>query len=280
MYRGFLASSSLLWPEIWQSNARTRCVGWSLCTVPQIKQVSVVIKMTRQMNLTGRANPSLIERNIPGVHGVAIGICLWLTQLVWIRLGTDRQRLRANTTSVPTPSVIGFCFTSLVLFSFFLSFTFTSDGLIVMTVAASISGDIVYSISNLKWMDGCPMRCFGGGVGWEGCFSFTWPMLFYVGNCSYTLRAVLYGGVLLHLWCFFFNAGSLFSMACSISYQEFVLHTLCKFMCGDFLIVCPVFFRVKSFFYVPHAVLCGKFLLQIYVPCISLSGEFLLHTPC
>ena len=198
MYGGFLASSSLLWPEIWQSNARTRCVGWSLCTVPQIKQVSVVIKMTRQMNLTGRANPSLIERYIPGVHGVAIGICLWLTQLVWIRLGTDRQRLRANTTSVPTPSVIGFCFTSLVLFSFFLSFTFTSDGLIVMTVAASISGDIVYSISNLKWMDGCPMRCFGGGVGWEGCFSFTWPMLFYVGNCSYTLRAVLYGGVLLH----------------------------------------------------------------------------------
>ena len=154
MYGGFLASSSLLWPELWQSNARTRCVGWSLCTVPQIKQVSVVIKMTRQMNLTGRANPSLIERNIPGVHGVAIGICLWQTQLVWIRLGTDRQRLRANTTSVPTPSVIGVCFTSLVFFYLFLSFTFTSDGLIVMTVADSISGDIVYSISKLKWMDG------------------------------------------------------------------------------------------------------------------------------
>ena len=154
MYGGFLASSSLLWPEIWQSNARTRCVVWSLCTVPQIKQVSVVIKMTRQMNLTGRANPSLIERNIPGVHGVAIGICRWLTQLVWIRLGTDRQRLRANTTSVPTPSVIGFCFTSLVFFSFFLSFTFSSGGLIVITVKASISLDIVYCISNLKWMDG------------------------------------------------------------------------------------------------------------------------------
>ena len=121
MYGVFLASSSLLWPEGWQTNGRTTCVGWSLCTVPQTKQVSVVIKMTRQMNLTGRANPSLIERNIPGFHGVAIGICLWLTQLVWIRLGTDRQRLRANTTSVPTPSVTGFCFTSLVFFSFFLS---------------------------------------------------------------------------------------------------------------------------------------------------------------
>ena len=72
-------------------------------------------------------------------------------------------------------------------------------------------------------------------------------------------------------------------MPYSISYQEFVLHTLCKFMCGDFLIVCPVFFRVKSFFYVPHAVLCGKFLLQIYVPCISyasLCGQFLLHILC
>ena len=122
---------------------------------------------------------------------------------------------------------------------------------------------------------------WGGGVG--GVFFF------------YMAHALLCGELLLHTPCcfiwrgsltlvvlffFFFHAGSLFSMPCSISYQEFVLHTLCKFMCGDFLIVCPVFFRVKSFFYVPHAVLCGKFLLQIYVPCISLSGEFLLHTPC
>ena len=60
MYGEVLASSSLLWPEGWQTNGRTRCVGWSLCTVPQIKQVSVVIKMTWQMNLTVRANPSLI----------------------------------------------------------------------------------------------------------------------------------------------------------------------------------------------------------------------------
>ena len=91
----------------------------------------------------------------PGFHGVAIGICLWLTQLVWIRLGTDRQRLRANTASVSTPSVTGFCFTSLVFFSFFLSFTFTSDGLIVITVSASIYVHIVYSIPNLNgWLDG------------------------------------------------------------------------------------------------------------------------------
>ncbi len=62
--------------------------------------------------------------------------------------------------------------------------------------------------------------------------------------------------------------------------QEFLLHTLCKVMWGDFLIVCPVFFREKSFFYTPHAVLCGKSLLQFYVPRTSLCGEFLLHTPC
>ena len=104
---------------------------------------------------------------------------------------------------------------------------------------------------------------------------FYMPMLFFVVNLFYMAHAVLCGKLLLHT-----PSGSLFSMPCSISYQEFILHTLCKFMCADFLIVCPVFFRVKSFFYVPHAVLGGKFLLQIYVPCISLSGEFLLHTPC
>ena len=111
-------------------------------------------------------------------------------------------------------------------------------------------------------------------------------LLFLHGPCCFMCGIALTHSVLFYMEGFsyisgdFFDAGSLFSMPCSISYQEFVLHTLCKFMCGDFLIVCPVFFRVKRFFYVPYAVLCGKFLLQIYVPCISLSGEFLLHTPC
>ena len=49
----------------------------------------------------------------------------------WITLGTDKQRLSANTTSVPTPSVTGFCFTSLVFFYFLLSFVFSSDGPVV-----------------------------------------------------------------------------------------------------------------------------------------------------
>ena len=205
-----------------------------------------------------------------------------------------------------------------MFFYFFLSFTFTSDGLIVMTVAASISGDIVYSISNLKWMDGwmdgwidgflliawrlslaqtslqaeefllhAPhlAKWFMWGVSLTHSCCLMWgvslkhPLLFYVVRLFYMhhafllllfggvffffymAHAVLYGELLLHT-----PSGSLFSMPCSISYQEFILHTLCKFMCGDFLIVCPVFFRVKSFFYVPQT------------PDASFNEEFLLHS--
>ena len=97
--------------------------------------------------------------------------------------------------------------------------------------------------------------------------SLTHSVLFYVGGFSYITGAYLY-------------TQSLFSMPYAISYHEYLLRTLCKFMWGDFLMVCRVFFHVKSFFYTPHAVLCGKFLLQFYMSCPSLSGEFLLHTPC
>ena len=45
MYGGFLTASSLLSLEGWQANGRTRSVGWSLRTMPQIKQVSVVMMM-------------------------------------------------------------------------------------------------------------------------------------------------------------------------------------------------------------------------------------------
>ena len=44
--------------------------------------------------------------------------------------------------------------------------------------------------------------------------------------------------------------------------------------------LCTVFFRVKSLFDTPHAILCWTFLLQFYVQYTSLSGEFFLHTPC
>ena len=110
--------------------------------------------------------------------------------------------------------------------------------------------------------------------------ALTHSVLFYMEGFSYISGA------------FFFNAGSLFSMPCSISYQEFVLHTLCKFMCGDFLIVCPVFFRVKSFFVFPMLFYVGSFSYKftchvlVYLGSFSctlhasLCGQFLLHILC
>ena len=69
--------------------------------------------------------------------------------------GLDTPRYRqTEAQSQHNQSVTGFCFTSIVFISFFLSFTFSSGGLIVITVKASISLDIVYCRSNLKWMDG------------------------------------------------------------------------------------------------------------------------------
>ena len=203
MYGGFLASSSLLWPEGWQTNARTGSVGWSLCTVPQIKQMNLTVQHAR-------------------FHGV--GICLWQTQLVWIRLGTDRQRLRANTTSVPTPSVIGFCFTSLVFFYFLLSFTFSSDGFIVTTVAASISGDIVYSISNIKWMHG-----------WMDSYSYRGGFLLHrpcylISGISLTHPMQVYVGI-------FSN-----SMPCVLSCEEFLLYSPCCFMWVVSLTILPAMY--------------------------------------
>ena len=69
--------------------------------------------------------------------------------------GLDTPRYRqTEAQSQHNQSVTGFCFTSIVFISFFLSFTFSSGGLIVITVKASISLDIVNCRSNLKWMDG------------------------------------------------------------------------------------------------------------------------------
>ena len=69
--------------------------------------------------------------------------------------GLDTPRYRqTEAQSQHNQSVTGFYFTSIAFISFFLSFTFSSGGLIVITVKASISLDIVYCRSNLKWMDG------------------------------------------------------------------------------------------------------------------------------
>ena len=123
----------------------------------------------------------------------------------------------------------------------------------------------------------------GGPLHAPCCFmwgdSRTRSMLFYVGSFSYTVPADWCGGFSdITGACFY--GGSLFSMPYAIWYQEFVLHTLCKFMWGGFRIVSSVFICVKNFFYTPHTGLCRTFLLQLYVPCTSLSGEFLLHTQC
>ena len=102
-------------------------------------------------------------------------------------------------------------------------------------------------------------------------FSSFWEM-------SLTLSVLFYGGVSLTLLVLF-DTGSIFSMPYDIRYQEFLLHILCKFMWRRFLIVCTVFFRVKSFLDTLLAILCWTFLLQFYVQYTSLSGEFFLHTP-
>ena len=105
-----------------------------------------------------------------------------------------------------------------------------------------------------------------------------------------------------------FPVGSFSYTPCAVLCGEFVLDTLCYFMCGncllcDEILTCPMLlFYVGSFSYMPHAVLCGEFLL--HTPCcfmgeISLTrpllfyvgrfsytvhavlcGEFLLHGPC
>ena len=43
-------------------------------------------------------------------------------------------------------------------------------------------------------------------------------------------------------------------------------------------LTCPMLFYVWSFFYTPHAVSSGEFLLKSYTP-LLFSGEFFLHTP-
>ena len=120
-----------------------------------------------------------------------------------------------------------------MLFYFFLRFTFTSDGLIVMTVAASISGDIVYSISNLKWMDGCPMRCFGGGVGGRGVFLLHGP-------CSFMWGIALTHSVLFYMEGFSYISGAFF----------FFMQEVC--------FPCPVLFHIRNLSYTPYASLCAE----------------------
>ena len=108
---------------------------------------------------------------------------------------------------------------------------------------------------------------------------FLFFLFFFFWEMSLRLSVLFYVGVSLTLLVLFYT-GSIFSMPYDIWYQEFLLHILCKFMWRHFQIVCTVFFRVKSFFDTPHAILCWTFLLEFDVQYTSLSGEFFLHTPC
>ena len=168
--------------------------------------------------------------------------------------GLDTPRYRqTEAQSQHNQSVTGFCFTSIVFISFFLSFTFSSGGLIVITVKASISLDIVNCRSNLKWMDGW----MDGWIPTHTIGRLSCPVLFYVGSFSSTPHASSWGDILLHTLCWFMWRLSI--------------------LCGD-IITCPsccftwgVFLKFLMLFYV------GSF---SDTPDAVLRGEFLLHTPC
>ena len=108
-------------------------------------------------------------------------------------------------------------------------------------------------------------------------FSFFLFFLFLSGKCLLHSPCCFMWGFLLHYSCFLIQE-AYFPCPTIFDNQEFLLHILCKFMWRRFLIVCTVFFRVKSFFDTPHAILCWTFLLQFYVQYTSLFGEFFLHT--
>ena len=112
------------------------------------------------------------------------------------------------------------------------------------------------------------LYCFMWGV------CLTQPVLSYAWNVSYTSCAVY--------------VGSVFYTPCANICVQFVLHTLFCFMwgvclrdlllfmrgvsilCGEIL-TCPMLlFYVGSFSYMPHAVLCGEFLL--YALCCFMWG--------
>ena len=166
--------------------------------------------------------------------------------------------------------------------------------------------------------------------------SLTCPVRLYVWSLSYTPCAIClwYFFLQLHTLCYImwgvcltictlFYVGSVSYPPCAILCREFVLHTLGYFMwkyclthpilfcClsytpsailyGEFL-TCPMLFYVGSFSYMPHAVLCGDFLLQTawcfiwgvsltcpmlfpvgtfyYRPHAVLCAEFLFHATC
>ena len=142
-------------------------------------------------------------------------------------------------------------------------------------MAASISGDIVYSISNLKWMDG-----WTDSYSYRGRFSCT-------DHATFRLLCTLYrfmcGVCVLHAPCCWRLGVSLTSHVrlyvrslcytpSDICLREFLLqiHTLCYFIWGVCLktVFCfiwgvclthPVLYDVGNLSYRPWAILCGTF---------------------
>ena len=91
-------------------------------------------------------------------------------------------------------------------------------------------------------------------------------VILYVGNSSYTSRAIFMWGVSLTHPVLFY-VGSFSYIPRAILCGEFLSHTPCCFMWGvsQSRLTHPVLFYVGSFSYTPRATECG---------------EFLLHTPC
>ena len=87
------------------------------------------------------------------------------------------------------------------------------------------------------FMWGVGVGGWGGGILLHGpCYfmwgvSFTWPMLFYVGNFSYTLRAV---------------------------YVGFSLTLLVLIFMQEVCFPCPMLFDIRNFSYTSYASLCGE----------------------
>ena len=112
----FLISLGGLSSEDWETNARTRHVRQSLMKQVSCQYVWFALILVRSSASSGNC-------------GFSVGICCGKTQLVWICLSTDGLDLCLYT------SVFEFRFTSFVLFSFCVSFTFTSHGPVLRTVA-------------------------------------------------------------------------------------------------------------------------------------------------
>ena len=140
-----------------------------------------------------------------------------------------RQRLRANMTYVPTPSVNDFCLT---LWEFLLV------SLCCFMWGVSLTLLMLFSVRNFSYTPHAVLCgefllhsscCFMWGV------SLTLPVLFSVRNFSYTPHAVLCGEFLLHSSCCFMGGVSL-TLPVLLSVGVCFTCPVLFWTCGEFLL--------------------------------------------